>query len=75
MTDSIQRPRITVRKNGSLLVEGDVELVNFEGASIHPGRPKFSLCRCGGSNNKPFCDGSHARNGFCDTAAEVLQEG
>ncbi|WP_456410616.1 CDGSH iron-sulfur domain-containing protein [Oceanithermus sp.] len=27
-------------------------------------RPKLALCRCGGSQNKPFCDGTHKRNGF-----------
>ena len=52
--------KITVRNNGSLKVEGEgFELVDQEG------RP-FGLGRCGRSQNKPFCDGSHGQ-GFEST--------
>jgi CDGSH-type Zn-finger protein len=54
---------ITVRKNGPLRVEdpnGVVEMVDTEGNKYDLiGKPAFSLCRCGASTNKPFCDGSH----------------
>ena len=60
--------KITVRNNGPLRVEapeGSVELVDADG---HPydltGKTAFSLCRCGGSTTKPFCDGTHSRIGF-----------
>lgn len=57
--------KITVSLNGSLKVEGDVELVDHDGNKIatREGAPYF-LCRCGHSQNKPFCDGSHKRVGF-----------
>jgi len=32
------------------------------------GRPSITLCRCGHSSNKPFCDGAHSREGFRDPA-------
>lgn len=52
--------RITVRNNGSLGIEGDFEIVDQEGKAFGlAGRTKLSLCRCGQSKNKPFCDGSH----------------
>ena len=38
-------------------------LKNSEGEEF-PGKSKFALCRCGGSASKPFCDGTHASNGF-----------
>ena len=52
--------KITVLSNGSLKVEGDFEICDKEGNTYNlQGRPIVSLCRCGKSANKPFCDGSH----------------
>ena len=53
--------KITVRNNGSLKIEGsDIELVDQEGRTYGlGGRALISLCRCGRSQKKPFCDGSH----------------
>jgi CDGSH-type Zn-finger protein len=57
--------KITVGLDGSLKVEGQVELVDHLGNELptKEGIP-FFLCRCGASGNKPFCDGSHKRVGF-----------
>jgi CDGSH-type Zn-finger protein len=59
---------ITVRKNGSLLVTGDVQLVDHEGKPIARinEKPNIALCRCGQSARKPFCDGAHKTCGFKD---------
>ncbi len=52
--------KITVNNNGSLLIDGDFELVDKNGTPYDlAGREKISLCRCGMSANKPFCDGAH----------------
>jgi len=57
--------RITVKTNGSLRVEGDFELLDAEGNRFDlGGRTAVSLCRCGHSADKPFCDASHTRAGF-----------
>lgn len=60
--------QIKVRKNGSLLVVGEFSLVDHEGREIpRPvGKPNTSLCRCGHSKNKPFCDGTHKTIPFFD---------
>jgi len=56
--------KITVNDNGSLKIDGDFEIQDKTGALYDlAGRTIVSLCRCGQSNNKPFCDGSH-RNHF-----------
>ena len=58
-------PKVTVTDNGPYTVTGGVELMNVEfgdGAS----REHYTLCRCGASANKPFCDGSHWRVEFKD---------
>lgn len=52
--------KITVNDNGSLRIEGDFEIVDKTGARYDlGGRETVSVCRCGRSQNKPFCDGSH----------------
>jgi CDGSH-type Zn-finger protein len=57
--------KITVMHNGSLRVEGDFEIVDQEGKAFGlAGRTRLSLCRCGQSSNKPFCDGTHKTCGF-----------
>ena len=58
-----QSLNLTPTENGSLKVEGEAAIYNAEGALIFYGKKAF-LCRCGASQNKPFCDGSHARVGF-----------
>jgi CDGSH-type Zn-finger protein len=57
--------KITVRNNGSLKLEGDFTIVDQEGNAFGlGGRTAISLCRCGHSQNKPFCDSSHRTAGF-----------
>jgi CDGSH-type Zn-finger protein len=57
--------KIEVRSNGPLRVEGDFTLVDPAGHAFGlGGRTVVSLCRCGHSEKKPFCDGSHGRTGF-----------
>ena len=71
--------KITVRNNGSLLVEGPIRLVDADGNDypLVPGKNKVSLCRCGASVNKPFCDGAHSKIGFAaaERAVRELEEG
>ncbi|MCH9031320.1 MAG: CDGSH iron-sulfur domain-containing protein [candidate division Zixibacteria bacterium] len=55
--------RFTLRENASILIEGSIEMIGPDGNKIET-KEKFSLCRCGGSKNKPFCDGSHKANDF-----------
>ena len=58
---------IKVRQNGPYLVEGEFTLTDHEGNVIEakPGKNgNVSLCRCGASSKKPFCDGTHSRIGF-----------
>ena len=56
----MSKVKITVNSNGSLKVQGDFEMVDAQG-NIYGlgGRELVSLCRCGLSKNKPFCDASH----------------
>ena len=64
--------KISVRTNGSLRVEGSVELVDANGVAFDlTDKPAFSLCRCGLSATKPFCDGSHKREGWSDGSVPV----
>lgn len=52
--------KITVLSDGSLKIEGDFEITDKNGGIYNlQGREAVSLCRCGMSKNKPFCDGSH----------------
>lgn len=55
--------KVSVQPNGPLTVEGSFSLYDENGSLLFSGR-KAALCRCGGSGKKPFCDGSHLRNGF-----------
>jgi len=57
--------KITVASNGPIRIEGDFEILDPNGAAFGlAGRTVISLCRCGMAESKPFCDGSHGRNGF-----------
>lgn len=57
--------KILVRNNGPLRLEGEMSIVDETGAGFGlAGRSVISLCRCGHSENKPFCDGAHGRAGF-----------
>jgi CDGSH-type Zn-finger protein len=63
---------IQVRKNGPYRVEGDdVKVVDWEGKEYTFERMPVALCRCGGSTNKPFCDGTHSKTGFQAAEAAV----
>lgn len=54
---------ILASRNGPLLVEGTFELLS-EGGDVVPSAARVALCRCGGTGNQPFCDGTHKVIGF-----------
>jgi CDGSH-type Zn-finger protein len=70
--------KITIRPNGPYRVEGpegSFELVDANGNKFDlTGKPGISLCRCGASTNKPFCDGTHSKIGFQAAEAAVRAE-
>ncbi len=51
--------RIRLREAGPYVVEGEVEIVDWNGTVCTTTRRPVALCRCGASRTKPFCDGSH----------------
>ena len=59
-------PEITPTPNGPYRVTNLETLDGFYGAQTHSTAGAVRLCRCGGSKNKPFCDGTHRANGFSD---------
>jgi CDGSH-type Zn-finger protein len=58
--------KVIVRKNGPYRIEGDDIQIHDENGQVYglAGRTVVSLCRCGASQNKPFCDGTHNKIGF-----------
>lgn len=69
--DETERPcpegksRICVLHNGPLEVSNSIALKVKDEMNLSEDNPYY-LCRCGASENKPFCDGSHKRIGFSD---------
>lgn len=62
--------KITINSNGSVRIEGDFEIQDKDGKTYGlQGREVISVCRCGLSKNKPFCDGSHKGNFEHDAVA------
>jgi CDGSH-type Zn-finger protein len=59
---------VTPSEDGPYIVSGDVRLVAPDGHEIEHPDP-MAICRCGGSANKPFCDGTHAMIDFDGTLA------
>lgn len=65
---------ITPYLNGPYLVRGDFEILDQDGNPIRRSRETVALCRCGRSQTKPFCDGTHKAVGFtAPSAAEPLR--
>ena len=65
--------RITIRRNGPFFVEGPITIIDSNGQPMTIDKPAFSLCRCGHSANKPFCDGSHKTCNFQGAEAHVIK--
>jgi CDGSH-type Zn-finger protein len=67
--------KIELRENGPATIETGGRYVLRQGdQELVIEKPRVSLCRCGHSSNKPFCDGSHNRTGFVAPAAVIELE-
>jgi CDGSH-type Zn-finger protein len=74
LTGQTDDMKITATENGPLKIEdaSALELYDHDGSKIDlAGRDAVFLCRCGGSTNKPFCDGTHSKVGFEGARAAV----
>ena len=81
------KKKVVISKNGPYLVSGNIPLVKEISTVGKSGQPEewkkqkeyfkqepYSLCRCGLSKNKPFCDGSHTKNNFDGTEKATKKE-
>jgi CDGSH-type Zn-finger protein len=68
-----EETKITALDNGPYLVRGPVIITDAEGNQFYTDRETIALCRCGGSQTKPFCDGTHSKVGF-EAANRAVQE-
>jgi len=69
-----ERVVIRARKDGPYLVTGDVQLLDTDGQEWDTsGKKNIALCRCGASQTKPFCDGTHSKLGF-EAAEQAVRE-
>ena len=66
-------PEIALTSNGPYRVTNLKTLEGLYGAKTHSTPAAAKLCRCGGSKNKPFCDGTHKEIGFTDGQIMTLQ--
>ncbi len=58
-----EKVTMRVKENGSIRVTGTVDFVDADG-NVLKTETDFSLCRCGHSANKPFCDGAHKSHDY-----------
>jgi CDGSH-type Zn-finger protein len=65
--------QIQISENGPYKVTGDVDLLDPAGDPVPTQGGAVFLCRCGGSTNKPFCDGTHSKIGFQGAMAAVKE--
>jgi len=71
MTEQV---RISTYDNGPYLVSGPVIIQDADGNEYPVKKQTVALCRCGGSTNKPFCDGTHSKIGFQAAQRAVQQQ-
>lgn len=62
-TSETMETKVDVLENGPLLVYGTLKVTHKDG-SIETKNKTTAFCRCGDSNNKPFCDGAHVQKEF-----------
>ena len=69
----MSKTTLKINNNGSIRISGDFEIVDKDGNAYDlGGRDVISVCRCGLSANKPFCDGSHRNHFEHDAVAFAL---
>ena len=75
MSESAAEPVVTIKvtHNGPYEVHGEVQILDAEGQVVRETSKAF-LCRCGHSQNKPFCDGHHRRLNWQDTEPDAAPE-
>ena len=72
--DTLDRePGVSLRKDGPYTVVGAIQLEDYD-KSTPQSKEHYTLCRCGGSKNKPFCDGSHWYNNFKHDETTIPKE-
>ncbi|MDP9378191.1 MAG: CDGSH iron-sulfur domain-containing protein [Actinomycetota bacterium] len=64
---------VTIIENGPYKVQGPMSVFDHEGNEVRGAKDPVFLCRCGGSQKKPFCDGTHSSIGFQGAQAAVEQ--